>query len=83
MVMVLYPGALLLARLKQKKITQKALADALGLPPSHINEVIKGKRRLMPAMALGLERFGLGSANKWLYRQADWEIHLLVTFPSE
>ena len=42
--------------LRDRKMTQKELAAAMGVPASRINEVIKGKRPLSAAMALQLER---------------------------
>lgn len=42
--------------LRDRKMTQKELAAATGMPASRINEVIKGKRPLSAAFALQLER---------------------------
>jgi len=53
-------GKLLKEELKQRRISQKAFAEAIGLRPSHLSEIIKGKRQipvnLLPQIAsiLGL-----------------------------
>lgn len=42
--------------LKDRKMSQKELAAAMGVPASRINEVIKGKRPLSAGMALQMEK---------------------------
>jgi len=39
-------GKILKEELKQRKTSQKIFAEAIGLRPSHLNEIIKGKRQI-------------------------------------
>jgi HTH-type transcriptional regulator/antitoxin HigA len=39
-----HPGELILDEMKVRKITQLAMANQIGVHPSFLNEVIKGKR---------------------------------------
>lgn len=55
-------------------LTQKELAQQLGLKPSFINEVIKGKRPITADLAILLEK-ALGiSADYWMKFQSQYEI---------
>ena len=48
-----HPGETLAEELKERGIKQKELAKAIGIQPSHLNELIKGKRSFTaPAVRL-------------------------------
>ena len=70
-----HPGRYLLRTyLEPLGITQKDLADRLRITPTHVNEVVHGKRGITPETALRLERlFGM-SAHRWIYAQLQWDV---------
>ncbi len=56
---VRHPGSLVENELKSKGVTQKSLAEKIGVKPSFLNELIKGRRSITVKTALMLEG-GLG-----------------------
>lgn len=46
-----HPGEILKEELKERKIKQNVFARAIGMQPSHLNEILKGKRALTPSVA--------------------------------
>lgn len=45
---------------KKEKVSQKAAAKRLGIGPSHLSDILAGRKRLSPAHALRFEEeFGL------------------------
>ena len=50
-----HPGELIKDELEARKLTQAKLAESIGVKPSLINEIIKGKRSVNTEMALLLE----------------------------
>ena len=59
-----HPGETLAEELKERGIKQKDLAKAIGIQPSHLNELIKGKRSFTTAVAMALEK-ELGIPYRW------------------
>ena len=55
-------------------ITQKQLAEALGITRVRINEIIHGKRSLTPDTALRLSRFFDTTVEFWLGLQMDVDV---------
>lgn len=53
----IHPGEILQDELEARGITQLDLAKGIGLEPSHINELIKGKRDMNAAIASRLSAF--------------------------
>lgn len=51
-----HPGSLLKKRLKEAKIRANFLADKIGVANSQFVDILNGKRRLTPRVAIGLER---------------------------
>jgi HTH-type transcriptional regulator/antitoxin HigA len=49
------PGDVLLETIEGLGISQRELADRTGFTPKHINQVIKGVKRISPETALRLE----------------------------
>jgi HTH-type transcriptional regulator/antitoxin HigA len=72
-----HPGTLIKDELEVREdITQKDLAMMLGVKPSFLNEIIKGKRPITADIAILLEK-ALGiSANYWMNFQSQYEIDL-------
>lgn len=50
-----HPGELIRDELEAKGVSQAKLADSIGVKPSLINEIIKGKRGVNTEMALLIE----------------------------
>lgn len=56
------------------EITQRELADAIGVPYQRVNELVNGKRGVTPSTALRLSQFLGTSAEFWLNLQIRWEL---------
>lgn len=71
------PGEILTEEFMQPmSLTQSALADAMGVPRKHVNELCNDRRSITAATALILARVFGNSADFWLniQRQNDlWE----------
>lgn len=50
-----HPGELIMDELEARNMTQAKLAENIGVSPSLLNEIIKGKRAVNTEMALMLE----------------------------
>ena len=50
-----HPGELIKDELEERNLTQAKLAESIGVKPSLLNEIIKGKRGINTEMALMLE----------------------------
>lgn len=73
-----HPGYYIGEELKSRGMTRKALAMQIGLQPSHLSEVIKGKRNISSQLAAKLEEtLGLPAAY-WIKLQLryDYEVKL-------
>ena len=71
----IHPGEDLQDELEARAMSQKDLAGLIGLKPSMLNEIIKGKRSITPQIALRLEA-GLGiSADFWLKGQQMYDLY--------
>ena len=69
-----HPGELLLEELECRNISQAKFAKKIGVKPSLLNEIIKGKRGINTEMALLLEA-SLGiSAKFWINLQNDFNL---------
>ncbi len=70
-----HPGEVLLEEfLVPMKLSQNALARAIGVPPRRINEIVLGKRSITADTALRLAKtFGI-SEGFWLGLQADYDV---------
>lgn len=71
------PGKILLDHyLKPGKLSQNALARAIGVPPRRINEIILGKRAITADTAVRLGIYFGNSAGYWMHLQAEHDIDL-------
>src|SRR5690606_37325530 len=69
------PGTILLEEFIQPSgLTQKALAEATGLSPVRLNEIIQGKRRISAETAIRLATYFKTSPEMWMYLQADYDL---------
>ena len=68
-----HPGEILGEELKERGIKQKAFAVQIGMQPTHLNELIKGKRNVTSDVALRLEN-ALGIPYKtWMNLQNGYD----------
>lgn len=76
--MAVHPGGVLKSELEARGLRQKVFATEIGVQPSHLNEVVKGKRNITPAFAEKLEA-GLGiPADFWMRMQKSYELDCIA-----
>ena len=73
-----HPGETLAEELKERGIKQKELAKAIGIQPSHLNDLIKGKRSFTTAVAMALEKELGIPYDFWMRLQYGYEHDCLV-----
>jgi HTH-type transcriptional regulator/antitoxin HigA len=72
--MAVHPGMMIKPELEERGISQKAFAQMLGTQPSHLSEVLNGKRDLTTDLAMKIESaIGL-PAKILLSAQAHYEL---------
>lgn len=73
----IHPGEVLLEEfLRPLGISQYRLAQAIGVPPRRINEIVHGKRSVSPDTALRLSR-ALGTSDRfWMNLQTRYDLDL-------
>lgn len=70
-----HPGTILLKEyLEPMDLTQKELADHLGIPIQRINEIVRGKRGVSPDTAWLLSKALNTSPEFWLNLQAMYDL---------
>jgi addiction module HigA family antidote len=65
------------------ELTQVALAEAMGVPRKHVNELCNGRRRVTAATALILARVFGNSAEFWLNVQRRSDLWAAMNSPRE
>lgn len=77
-----HPGEMLFEEfIKPLNLTQREVAQRLGVSYPRLNEIIKGHRRVTPDTALRLSQvFGM-SADFWLGLQQDWDLWHAINRP--
>lgn len=71
-----HPGELIKDELEARNMSQAKFAEQIGVKPSLLNEIIKGKRALNTEFALMLEAaFGI-PATFWLNLQSDYNMQV-------
>ncbi|CAN5245503.1 N/A [soil metagenome] len=79
-----HPGEVLLKDfLEPMGLTQKALADAVGVPFQRINEIVSSKRGVTPSTALRLAKFFGNSPGFWLNLQMRVDLQAAAMSESE
>ncbi len=69
------PGEILLEEfLQPMEISQNQLAKDIGIPPSRLNDIIKGKRGITADTALRLGLYFAMSAEFWMNAQSDYDL---------
>lgn len=70
-----HPGRMLQRDfLEELEITQKQLAEAIGVSPAYINDIVQGKRGISAIMAIKLEIALDYPARMWLKLQSSWDL---------
>ena len=68
----IHPGEILSDELEARDLLQKDFAQQLGMKPSHLNELLKGKRNFTAQLALKVET-ALGiEAGFWMRAQGEY-----------
>jgi antitoxin HigA-1 len=71
-----HPGEMLKEEfLDPMGITQRQLADAIGVPYQRINEIINGRRGITPSTALRLAKYFQVSPEFWLNLQIRLDLY--------
>jgi addiction module HigA family antidote len=71
----IHPGEILREDyLKPLNMTANALATALRVPATRINDIVRERRAITPDTALRLARFFGGDASTWLNFQASYDL---------
>ena len=71
-----HPGALIKDELESRDLTQAKLAESIGVSPSLLNEVIRGKRAVNTVLALLLEAALNLPADLLLNLQSDYNMQM-------
>ena len=74
---ILHPGTYIRALFDEKMIRQNLFAKRIGMQPTQLNEMLKGKRRISPEFAIALEEYFAVTAEFILEMQTKWEVHQL------
>jgi len=61
--------------LEPMKLSQRDLANGIGVPYQRVNEIVNGRRGVSPATALRLAKFLGTSAELWLNLQQRWDLY--------
>ena len=78
-----HPGYFLDTRyLKPLRLTQLALADALGISRRRVNELIRGKRGISADTAVRLAAYFRNEPEFWLQLQLAWDVHRAMLSPA-
>lgn len=71
-----HPGHFLDTRyLQPLRITQQALADAIGVSRRRVNELVRGKRGISADTAVRLAAYFRNEPEFWLQLQLAWDVH--------
>lgn len=72
--LLIHPGEMIKDELEARGITQKELAQQMGVSYTVFNEIVNGKRPVTTEYALLLEALLGTSASIWLSLQADYNM---------
>jgi addiction module HigA family antidote len=56
-------------------MTQRELAEAIGVPYQRVNEIVNRRRGITPSTALRLSRFFGTSSGFWMNGQIRWDLY--------
>jgi antitoxin HigA-1 len=69
-----HSGGTLRDELEARGLSNRALAEAIGVPTSRVAEVMNGRRAISADTALRLGRFFGNGADFWIVLQAQYEV---------
>lgn len=70
-----HPGETLRELLTERGLTQAQAAGTLGVAPSYLSDVVRGRRAISAALAVRIETtLGAGTARFWAHLQADYDV---------
>ena len=70
-----HPGGFVLRQcIEPLGLTITRAAEALGVTRTTLSELVNGKRRVSPEMAVRLSKVFGGSAQSWLVQQAQYDL---------
>ncbi|HEX8331721.1 MAG TPA: HigA family addiction module antitoxin [Segetibacter sp.] len=72
----LHPGEVLADELLARDILKKDFASKIGMQPSHLSDLFKGKRHVSAKLALQLEKQLGIDAGFWLRVQIDYDLFM-------
>ncbi|KAA3649214.1 MAG: addiction module antidote protein, HigA family [Proteobacteria bacterium] len=71
-----HPGRFLESRfMRPARISQDALARALGISRRRVNELVRGRRAFTPDTAVRLALFFRTDPQMWMVMQSAWDVH--------
>jgi addiction module HigA family antidote len=71
-----HPGEMLLAEfLKPLGLTQREVAEAIGVPYQRVNEIVNRRRGVTPSTALRLSQYFGTSSGFWMNSQMRWDLY--------
>lgn len=73
----IHPGEYLRDELKARAITQSAFATHIGLTPSYLNEIIRGRRGISALIAVKIGKALGVDPQTWLNLQMRYELDLI------
>ncbi len=80
--MLIHPGEMIKDEIMARVLTQKDLAQQMGVSYTVFNEILNGKRPVTTEYALLLEAALDTDANIWLGLQADYNIQKMKQYKS-
>lgn len=79
---IIHPGEMIKDEIEFRGITQKELAEEIGIPASELNAVLNGERDVTTEYALLLEAALDIEADLWLRLQSDYNKQIAKSDPS-
>jgi len=76
---LLHPGEVLEMEILSRGLTKSKFAMDIKMYPSHMSDILKGKRNITEEIALKLENILGISAEFWMRLQVEYNISLLRT----
>jgi addiction module HigA family antidote len=71
-----HPGQMLLEEfLRPMELSQRDVADGIGVPYQRINELVNGRRGITPGTALRLGKYFDTTPGFWLNLQQRWDLY--------
>lgn len=70
----IHPGEHLQEEMKERALSARALADALGVPTNRVTQILNGARAITADTALRLARYFGNSPEFWMNLQQSYEL---------